>query len=368
MNLITPTHQSKFEKLRNRRLPLEKLANHFTEEYRRATKNTDYEYLVEAMQPIANDYTEETFVQGDRVKNQLETNLGYQHYAEYAYQGSVTSDTHIKVHSDIDLITIRGGFSSLEAGVPNPSPYQGNVIEDLRALRRDCDGILRRKFPEVDVDATRGKAIALSGGSLKREIDVVIANWYTTRAYAQWGASIHRGINVLDNNAGASIQNLPFLHNFQINQKDKRTNTGLRKATRLLKTLKYDAEPVLAISSYDVAALAHAVPDADLTVGDGQYLQLTLNVNGFLTKCVVDSRLCDSLEVPNGTRKIFGGKGTTVAALKALQSELGDLLSRITREKSAALVALSEMTNRTGFGEAVAPWAETRSRRVASML
>jgi hypothetical protein len=43
-------------------------------------------------------------------------------------------------------------------------------------------------------------------------------------------------------------------------------------------------------------------------------------------------------------------------------------LSRITREKSAALVALNEMTNRTGFGEAVAPWAETRSRRVASML
>jgi len=368
MILITPAHQSKFEKLRNRRLPLEKLANQFSEEYRRATKNTDYEYLVEAMQPIANDYTEQTFEQGDRVKNQLESNLEYQHYAEYAYQGSVTSDTHIKVHSDIDLITIRGGFSSLEAGVPNPSPYQGDVIEDLRALRRACEGILRRKFPEADVDATGGKAIALSGGSLKREIDVVIANWYKTRAYAQWGANIHRGINVLDNNGGTSIKNLPFLHNFQIDQKDKRTNTGLRKAIRLLKTLKYDAEPILAISSYDVAALAHAVPDADLTVGDGQYLQLAINVNGFLTKCINDSRLRDSLEVPNGTRKIFGDQGATLARLRTLQSELEDLLSRITREKSAAVVAFNEMTNRTGFGQTIAPWAETRSRRVAAML
>ena len=44
MNL-TNIHLSKFEKLRNRRLPLEKQAQWFTEEYKRATKNTDYEYL-----------------------------------------------------------------------------------------------------------------------------------------------------------------------------------------------------------------------------------------------------------------------------------------------------------------------------------
>jgi len=368
MNLITPAHLSKFEKLRNRRLPLEKLANHFTEEFRRATKNTDYEYLVTAMQPIANEYTEETFVQGDRVKNQLDTNLGYQHYAEFTYQGSATSDTHIKVYSDLDLIAIRGLLTTLEAGVPNPSPYEGNLIDDLRALRRDCEGILRREFPEVDVDGTGGKAIALSGGSLKREIDVVIANWYKTLAYHQWGANIHRGINVLNNNTGTTIHNLPFLHNFHIEQKDKRTNTGLRKAIRLLKTLKYDAEPVLAISSYDVAALAHAAPDADLTVASGQYLHLAINVNGFLKKCIADSRFRDSLEVPNGTRKIFGGNGATLAALQALQRELETLLNRITVEKSAAAVAMNEMANRMGFGEAVAPWAETRSRRVAAML
>jgi hypothetical protein len=363
-----PNHLSKFEKLRNRRLPLEKLANRFTEEYRRATKDTDYAYLVTAMQPIANDYTEETFLQGDRVKNQLDTHLGYQHSAEFAYQGSVTSDTHIKVHSDIDLIAILGGVSSLQVGVPNPSPYAGNLLDDLRALRRDCQGILERKFPEVDIDATGGKAIALSGGSLKREIDVVIANWYKTLAYHQWGANVHRGINVLDNNTGTTIQNLPFLHNFHIDQKDGRTNTGLRKAVRLLKTLKYDAEPVLGISSYEVAALAHAMPDAELTVADGQYLKLAINVNRFLKRCIADSRLRDSLEVPNGTRKIFGGMGATLSALQTLQRELEALLNRITVEKSAAAVAMNEMANRTGFGQAVAPWAETRSRRVAAML
>jgi hypothetical protein len=85
--------QSKFEKLRNRRLPFDKQAQWFTEEYRRATKQTDYEYLVESMQPIDNAYTEQTFEQGDRVKNHLITNLDRVYAADYAYQG--TSDTHI---------------------------------------------------------------------------------------------------------------------------------------------------------------------------------------------------------------------------------------------------------------------------------
>jgi len=368
MNLVTPTHQSKFEKLRNRRLPLEKLANHFTEEYRRATKNTDYEYLVEAMQPIANDYTEETFVQGDRVKNQLAANLDAQYGANYTYQGSVTSDTHIKVHSDIDLIALHGGFVSIDFGTPNPTPYNGDFMSDLRSLRRACADILTRKFPEVDVSTSGGKAIALSGGSLKREIDVVIANWWETADYARTQLEKYRGVHVWDNNAGTRIKNMPFLHNTRIHEKDQQSNSGLRKAIRLLKTLKYDTEPVLAISSYDVAALAYAAPLSDLNVALGQYLQLAINVNEFLKKCISDSTLRDSLDVPNGTRKIFGDKGASLASLKALQGELDGLLGRINQEKSASLVLLNEVMNRAGFGQTVAPWAEARSRRVTAML
>lgn len=366
MNLIT--HQSKFEKLRNRRLPLEKQAQWFSEEYRRATKDTDYDYLVESMQPISNDYTEQTFDQGDRVKNQLVSNLDSLYSAEYAYQGSVTSDTHIKVHSDIDLITVHGGFTSIEYGTPNLYPYRGDVVSDLRSLRDACEDILTRKFPQVDIDATGGKAITLSGGSLEREIDVVIANWWDTPDYTQTRSKTYRGVHILDNDAGTRIKNMPFLHNARIHEKDQRTNTGLRKAIRLLKTLKYDADPALGISSYDVTALAYAMPQADLTVGSGQYLQLALNVNGFLKKCINDSVFRDSLYVPNGTRLLFGEKGASLVNLKTLQNELDDLLGRINLEKSASLVLLNELANRTGFGQTIAPWAETRSRRVTALL
>jgi hypothetical protein len=366
MNLTTV--QSKFEKLRNRRLPLEKQAQWFSEEYRRATKQTDYEYLVEAMQPIDNDYTDATFEQGDRVKNQLVSNLDRFFAAEYAYQGSVTSDTHIKVHSDIDLITVHGMFVSIETGTPNPAPYVGDVVKDLRSLRRACEDILTRKFPQVDVDTTGSKAIALSGGSLEREIDVVIANWWDTQEYARTSSKTHRGVHILDNDAGTRLKNMPFLHNARIHDKDVRTISGLRKAIRLLKTLKYDAEPVLGMSSYDVAAIAYAMPQGNLTVNPGQYLQLAMNVNEFLKSCVNSSTLRDSLYVPNGTRLIFGAQGATLANLKELQSELDGLLAGINAEKSVYLALANEMQNRTGFGQTVASWAETRSRRVAALL
>jgi hypothetical protein len=361
-------YQSKFEKLRNRRLPLERQGQIFSEEFQRATKTTEYDYLVEAMQPISNDYTEETFDQGDRVKSQLEANLVAQYGATYAYQGSVTSDTHIKVHSDIDLIALHGAFASIDFGAPNPTPYRGDFLSDLRSLRRACADILTRKFPEVEVDASGGKAIALRGGSLKRQIDVVIANWWETADYTRTRLEKYRGVHVWDNNAGTRIKNMPFLHNARIHEKDQQSNSGLRKAIRLLKTLKYDAEPVLAISSYDVAALAYAAPLSDLNVAPGQYLQLAININGFLTKCINGSTLRDSLDVPNGTRKIFGDKGASLASLKALQGELDGLLVRINQEKSASLVLLNEVMNRSGFGQTVAAWAETRSRRVTAML
>jgi hypothetical protein len=117
-----------------------------------------------------------------------------------------------------------------------------------------------------------------------------------------------------------------------------------------------------------VAAVAYAMPESSLTVSPGQYLQLAINVNEFLKACINSSTLRDSLYVPNGTRLIFGAKGASLASLKELQGELEGLLAGINLEKSASMVLLNELQNRTGFGQNVAPWTETRSRRVAALL
>ena len=366
MNLTT--HQSKFEKLRNRRLPLEKQAQYFTEEFQRATKRTHYEYLVETMQPISDEYTEETFQQGDLVKEVLEATLDGSYSARYDYQGSVTSDTHIQVHSDIDLLTIHGGFVSNDIGVAPASPYRGQAKSDLQNLRTACEAILLLEFSEEDVDTSGGKAIGVSGGSLQRKIDVVVANWWDTERYKETALRKFRGVRIFNSKTEERIRNLPFLHNARIDAKDRKTNTGLRKAIRLLKSLKYDADPVLSISSYDVAALAYSMPDEELQVPDGGYLPLAIKVNDFLEQVIANSALRDSLKVPNGTRRIFCSRGATLEGLKALYIELQTLLTFIHQEEFVMNSMANEAVTEFSHGQRMAPWAETRPHRVAAML
>jgi hypothetical protein len=222
MNL-TNIHQSKFDKLRNRHQPLDKQTHYFNEDYRRATTHTSFEYMVETMQPISDKYTEETFQQGDRVKAVLKANLEASYSARFAYQGSVTSDTHIQVHSDIDLLTIHGGFISSDLGVRPTILYQGQPKSDLQNLRTACEAILLLEFAEEDIDTSGGKAIGLSGGSLQREIDVVIANWWDTQRYKETALKKFRGVRIFDCNTQERIRNLPFLHNARIDAKDRKT-------------------------------------------------------------------------------------------------------------------------------------------------
>lgn len=362
------THLSKFEKLRNRHLPLDKQTRYFNEEYQRATKQTSFEYMVETMQPISDKYTEETFQQGDRVKSMLKENLESSFSAKFAYQGSVTSDTHIQVHSDVDLLTIHGGFVSNDIGVAPTSPYCGQAKSDLQNLRTACEAILLLEFSEEDVDTSGGKAIGVSGGSLQRKIDVVIANWWDTERYKETALRKFRGVRIFNSKTEERIRNLPFLHNARIDAKDRKTNTGLRKAIRLLKSVKYDADPVLSISSYDVAALAYSMPDEELQVPDGGYLLLAIKVNEFLEQVIGNSVLRDSLKVPNGTRRIFCSRGATLEGLKALQIELETLLTFIYHEEFATNALTNEAVTEFSHGQRMAPWAETRSRRVAAML
>jgi hypothetical protein len=366
MNLTSP--QSKFDKLRNRRLPLEKRSQFYTEEFERATPKTHYEYMVDTMQPIDPEYTDETFHQGDKVKAHLYANLARSFRVRFDFQGSVTSDTHILTYSDIDLLTLRGGFVSMDPGVTAPTPYRGKPVSELQALRTACEDILTRDFTKETVDLSSGKAIKLNGGFLSRGVDVVIANWWDTQLYKRTSLKKYRGVRIFDSKTSTRIRNMPFLHNARIDVKDQKTNTGLRKAIRLLKSLKYDADPELRISSYDVAALGYAIPQAELLVNEGEYLHLAMNINDFLKQCISNQALRDPLKVPNGTRLIFCDKGASLSDLKALQAELEKLLTLIDQEDSKPLVLLNEKISEFGFGQERAPWAETRSRRVAAMI
>ena len=290
------------------------------------SEGTAVKYAIGAMQPIDKQYTDNTYREGDRVKNQLEK---AELVCEFAYQGSVTSDTHIRAHSDIDLLTLTCKFVTVDATGPVSRPYFGDTVDDLLNLRRESITVLRTRFPEADLDVSGSKSISISGGSLRRKIDVVSSNWRNTLRYEQTGRLVFRGVDVLDCKAHSTIRNLPFLHNERIAEKDGLTNGGLRKAIRLLKSLRYDADKTPRISSYDIAAVAFTMENSALSVFRGEELRLVERCKVCLDKLANDSVYRELLVVPNGTRKIFGPAGATVKGLNELRQEVDRLLYEI---------------------------------------
>lgn len=348
------------DKLRGRRIPIAE-AQLRTFAKKAAIDNEAYEWLVEATEPIEEKYTNQTFEQGDRVRDQLKENLSASYSSEFEYQGSVTSDTHVRYHSDIDLLVLSGVFTTYPASHPLSNPVSDEVVADsLMSMRGDAIKILSTQFPRAIIDDSGTKAVAISGGSLTRDIDVVFCNWWNTQAYLDNKVRANRGIQVLNAGSSKRIGNMPFLHNWHINDKDNRVEGGLRKAIRLLKNLKYDKEPEAKISSYDIAAIAFRMADADLTVAPGSYLKLARNVSNYLNKLISDTALRESLFVPNGTRKIFGDEGANLTALREITVELDSLLGEISSSE-ARLISFSESV--TNFTK-TASWKEARARRV----
>lgn len=347
----------RFDRLTSRRVPLEKLVEAKLKSFPIASSERDFSYLVEAMQPIDAQFTENTFKEGFRVRDQLANNLPAKYCAEFDFQGSVTSDTHIRIHSDIDLLALNGCFVSLDPGAQNGSPYRGNTIAELQSMRLDTARLLKNKFPAATVDDSPGKSISLEGGSLNRKIDVVVGNWWDTDLWKQFNVKMARGVKILDTKVPEVIGNKPFWHNYEIDTKDKQTG-GLRKVIRLLKTLKYDAEPGLTISSYDIAAIAWNMSETALAVQPNAYLVLAKNARSELKRFIDNEALRNGLKVPNGTRAIFGVGGSTFECLRTLHAELADLIQRIEIARIGALLkSVSASTQKP-----LPPWVEHRPK------
>lgn len=302
------------------------------------SEGTTVKYALGAMQPIDADYTQNTYREGDRVKNQLEK-AGLA--CEFKYQGSVTSDTHIRARSDIDLLTLTCRFVTVDAPGPVSNPYGGNTIADLLALRRDSISVLREKFPEATVDATGSKSVSIEGGSLRRKIDVVPSNWRNTLRYDQTRQLRDRGVDVLDSRAQATLRNLPFLHNDRIHNKDQATAGGLRKAIRLLKSLRYDSENGVDLSSYDIASIAFRMDESQLTVYRGTELLLVERCKQHLDILASNQAYRESLYVPNDTRRIFCAEGASLPGLNQLRREVDQLLHEIQNDLSRSFRKLA---------------------------
>jgi hypothetical protein len=309
------------------------------EAYRALSQSQSVRYIIGAMQPIDSEYTKNTYAQGDRVCNQLRNRLTTT--CEYEYQGSVTNDTHIKARSDIDVLLLIDKFYTMEKPQEPVTPYKGDPIQDLVDLRAEAITSLKGAFPEATIDSSGSKSIVVEGGSLRRKIDVVPSNWYNTNKYAETKNKTYRGVQILDSKTRTRLNNTPFLHNAWIEHKDKNTNGGLRKAARLLKSLKYDSEKI-DLSSYDLVSIAFNIPESELKMPHGMELAILNSCYNYCLDLQQNRLKRESLDVPDGHRKIFTVGHATLNGLIQLTTELDTLVKDVLTENQRSFKRLAE--------------------------
>lgn len=316
------------------------------EAYQRRAAGRATKYALGAMQAVDPEYTQNSYDEGDRVQRQLRDALESEISVEFRYQGSVPLDIHIKGVSDIDMLVLRDDFHTYDPnGAAALAGHYRNPIADtpvsrMRRLRTRCETILTGAYPAANVDTSGAKSITLSGGSLRRKVDVVPSHWHDTAQYQLSGQEHERGVSILVKDENRTAKNLPFVHMKCINTKDIDTWGGTKKAIRLLKNLKNDSDyaKLIQLSSYDIASLVWHFPVSSLQVIDSKELTLLAASKLHLTWCAANKAAVMDLQTPDGTRKIIDSDAKFVG-LQLLSLEVDQLTEGVAEDlKSNSLI------------------------------
>lgn len=293
-------YKRRLENLQNRKAdPLSNFKG-LSESFERNTLPENVKYLMESMRPIDEKYNSATKQASDNVKSHLERELNVSFSRNYRNQGSVMTNTNIKLYSDIDLLAIIGGYHYLApALLPSPNPYLGNPYADIIDLRKQSTEILKRQYD--DVDTTGKKSIAIFNKNLRRKVDVVFSFWYNTSEFQKTTEEYYRGIYLFDFEKSQQILDYPFAHILNVNSKGNNTSDGSRKGIRLLKSLKVDSDINIDLNSFQLTTIVHSISNVDLIYYKGREIDIAEAISEELYKLITNNDYRRSIVSPNGT-------------------------------------------------------------------
>lgn len=300
----------------------------FSESFGKTTK-----YVLESMKEIDSNYTKNTYEASSKIQVHLKTGLNADGIeVEFEHQGSVPMNTHIKLHSDIDLVVIHNGFFSLEPPLTPSIPYNGNPIDDLKQLREKCFKILNGIYEQVD--NSNSKSIAVYPTQPKRKVDVVQANWYDSIEYVNSGRlKKFRGFNIYDYHANIRKTDFPLLNISNINDKDVLVRGSLKRSIRFLKTLKVDADYEIKLSSFEISTIAYNIDNYTLNKSQNQSIALLPVLSNHLNEVITNKFYRDSIFSANGKEQVFKDcNDSKVLELKKLKREVDEIIEDLKEE------------------------------------
>ena len=317
---------------------------------KQAANRPNTRYIAGAMAEVDAQYTRISIETAERVGKQLRTGLTNAGLTvDFRLQGSVPLNVHIRSVSDVDLLVLDDSFFTYDkSGVLGQrGDYVSsakNSLTVLSTLRQKSETVLKGAFPAAQVDTSGAKAINISGGSLPRVVDVVPAHWYNTIAFQATQMEHHRGVTILNKKVPETIDNLPFLHIKEIRDRCNAVGGSLRKAIRLCKNVRADAESEgtdIPLPSFDIAAtMYHASMDA-LRIGAIYDLAILAEAQRHLDMLACNHEYAKNLLVPDGSRRIFNTQEKLIG-LNRLSVEMDNLMRAVAKEQSAALATYNE--------------------------
>lgn len=290
-------------------------------------------YMVESMRPIEQKYNSKTILAAERVQKHLQDGFQLHFNRAFRTQGSVKTSTNIKVHSDIDLLTIIDKYFYPE--VSNGNNYtDSNPDDDIKELRRQATKILKDTYGEVD--DTHEKCVSIFNKSLNRKVDIVFGFWYNTQDYERTKGDInneyYRGIYLYKFPNGPKELDYPFAHLHQVNSKGNNTSDGSRRAIRLLKTLRADSDSELKnLKSFQLTTVIHSIENNILSYSPGAEISIVKAISDEMNKLIQDPIYRKSIKSPNGTEKPLA-KDEIVPEIKKIKEDLDILIEDSAKE------------------------------------
>lgn len=337
-------YSKRLEQLRRRRTDDRIEKSILSESFRKSELGESIKYALESMKEIDPDYTKNTYVASEKVSENIKKGLEKVPIdIEFRNQGSVETNTHIKLHSDIDLLVILKTFETLERPQEPSNPYKGDPLQDLKQLRDETFRVLDSVYDTVD--NSNAKAIKVFPTNPKRMVDVVSANWYNSNEYATNGRrELYRGINIYNKDEHSRSTDFPFLHIERVNNKEPMTNGGFKKLIRLLKTLKVDADIEIKLNSFEITCALYDIPNEKLNLPEVNQLLLLPVASEQLNKLISNDTYRQSLKSPNGKENAFPNY-KKVIELKKLKREVDDLMADIKSDLETKYLSINESIN-----------------------
>lgn len=108
----------------------------------------DLKYLFESMKPIGEKYNSKTRQAAQNVQTHLERDFDLHFQRDYRTQGSVRTNTNIRVHSDFDLLAIIKKYFYPETST-GASYTASDPDVDIVEMRRQATKIMKAQYDKV---------------------------------------------------------------------------------------------------------------------------------------------------------------------------------------------------------------------------